>query len=137
SRVSIGFSCTISEIQNTGHSRRISPWEVVQTRFREKMRRSYKLHEVAPRVEFRFVLRAPSRKFKILAIHNVLAHAIHNVLAHISHVSMVSQKNATVINFKESRVSIGFSCTVSKIQNTGLSRLISPWEVVQARFAKN
>ncbi|RZS27522.1 hypothetical protein BHM03_00061016 [Ensete ventricosum] len=50
--------------------------------------------------------------------------------------SMVSRKNVTVINFAQSRVSIGFSCTVSEIQNTGLSRLISPWEVVQARFHK-
>ncbi|RZS16620.1 hypothetical protein BHM03_00048642 [Ensete ventricosum] len=30
SQVSIDFLCTISEIQNTGHSRRISPWEVVR-----------------------------------------------------------------------------------------------------------
>ncbi|RWV97294.1 hypothetical protein GW17_00039933 [Ensete ventricosum] len=29
SRVSINFSCTVSEIQNTSHSHRISPWEVV------------------------------------------------------------------------------------------------------------
>ncbi|RWV78863.1 hypothetical protein GW17_00060093 [Ensete ventricosum] len=28
-RVSIGFSCTVLEIQNIGHSRRISPWEVI------------------------------------------------------------------------------------------------------------
>ncbi|RRT48869.1 hypothetical protein B296_00050079, partial [Ensete ventricosum] len=28
-RVLIIFSCTILEIQNTGHSQRISPWEVV------------------------------------------------------------------------------------------------------------
>ncbi|RWW38732.1 hypothetical protein BHE74_00056004 [Ensete ventricosum] len=54
----------------------------------------------------------------------------------VRRMSMVSQKNATVINFAQSRVSIGFSCTVSKIQNTGLSHLISPWEVVQARFRK-
>ncbi|RRT36232.1 hypothetical protein B296_00052886, partial [Ensete ventricosum] len=37
SRVSIDFSCTILEIQNIGHSRRISPWEVIQTWFHEKM----------------------------------------------------------------------------------------------------
>ncbi|RZS25512.1 hypothetical protein BHM03_00058719 [Ensete ventricosum] len=49
---------------------------------------------------------------------------------------MVSQKNATVIDFAQSRVSIGFLCTISEIQNTGHSRLISPWEVVQARFRK-
>ncbi|RRT32129.1 hypothetical protein B296_00037071 [Ensete ventricosum] len=30
SRVSIGFSCAILEIQNTSHSRRISPLEVVR-----------------------------------------------------------------------------------------------------------
>ncbi|RWV76866.1 hypothetical protein GW17_00062396, partial [Ensete ventricosum] len=56
SRVSIGFTCIVSEIQNTGHSRCISP-----------------------RVEFRLVLRAPSRKFKILAIHDVLAHEFRSV----------------------------------------------------------
>ncbi|RZS12169.1 hypothetical protein BHM03_00043574 [Ensete ventricosum] len=35
-RVSIDFSCTILEIQNTGHSRRISPWDVVRAWFRKK-----------------------------------------------------------------------------------------------------
>ncbi|RZR91197.1 hypothetical protein BHM03_00019254 [Ensete ventricosum] len=51
-----------------------------------------------------------------------------------SRTSTLSQKNTTVINLARSRFSIGFSCTVSKIQNTGLSHLISPWEVIQARF---
>ncbi|RWV94145.1 hypothetical protein GW17_00043343 [Ensete ventricosum] len=54
----------------------------------------------------------------------------------VSRMSMVSRKNAMVINVAQSRVLIGFSCTVSEIQNTGLSRRISPWEVVQARFRK-
>ncbi|RWV77250.1 hypothetical protein GW17_00061946 [Ensete ventricosum] len=36
SRVSISFSSTVLEIQNTGHSRRISPCEVVRARFRKK-----------------------------------------------------------------------------------------------------
>ncbi|RWV77231.1 hypothetical protein GW17_00061970 [Ensete ventricosum] len=54
----------------------------------------------------------------------------------VSRMSMVSRKNATVINFAQSRVSIDFSCTVSEIQNTGLSRLISTGVVVQARFRK-
>ncbi|RWV86650.1 hypothetical protein GW17_00051432 [Ensete ventricosum] len=31
SQVSIGFSCTVLEIQNIGHSRRIRPWEVILT----------------------------------------------------------------------------------------------------------
>ncbi|RZR75227.1 hypothetical protein BHM03_00052364 [Ensete ventricosum] len=52
----------------------------------------------------------------------------------VSHMSMVSQKNVTVINFAQSRVSIDFSCTVSEIQNTVHYRRISPWEVIQARF---
>ncbi|RZS19233.1 hypothetical protein BHM03_00051609 [Ensete ventricosum] len=55
-----------------------------------------------------------------------------------SRTSTVSRKNATVINFSQSlmqsRVSIGFSCTVSEIQNTGHSQRNSRWEVVRARF---
>ncbi|RWV92484.1 hypothetical protein GW17_00045130, partial [Ensete ventricosum] len=42
--------------------------------FREKIRRSQTLHKVAREVEFRSVFHAPSRKFKILDIPNVLAH---------------------------------------------------------------
>ncbi|RWV86651.1 hypothetical protein GW17_00051431 [Ensete ventricosum] len=56
----------------------------------------------------------------------------------VSHTSMVSRKNATVINFArshvQSRVSICVSCIVSDIQNIGHSRRISPWEVVRAWF---
>ncbi|RZS19289.1 hypothetical protein BHM03_00051663 [Ensete ventricosum] len=37
SRFSIGFSCTVLEIQNIGHSRRIMPCEVIRTWFHEKM----------------------------------------------------------------------------------------------------
>ncbi|RRT32078.1 hypothetical protein B296_00056575 [Ensete ventricosum] len=51
-----------------------------------------------------------------------------------SRTSLVSRKNATVINIARSRVSIGFLCTVSKIQNTGHSRRICQWEVVCAWF---
>ncbi|RRT40431.1 hypothetical protein B296_00044170 [Ensete ventricosum] len=35
-RVSIDFSCTISEIQYTSHFQLISPWEVVRAWFRKK-----------------------------------------------------------------------------------------------------
>ncbi|RRT31410.1 hypothetical protein B296_00057815 [Ensete ventricosum] len=53
----------------------------------------------------------------------------------VSRTSMVSQKNAMVINFvrscAQSRVSIGFSCTILKIQNIGHSRHISPWEALR------
>ncbi|RWV78031.1 hypothetical protein GW17_00061067 [Ensete ventricosum] len=48
--------------------------------------------------------------------------------------SMVSPKNVAVINIAQSRVSIGFSCTVSKFKNTSHSQCISSWEVVRARF---
>ncbi|RZS28632.1 hypothetical protein BHM03_00062255 [Ensete ventricosum] len=55
-----------------------------------------------------------------------------------SRTSTVLRKNMTVINIAQSnarcRVSIGFSCTISKIQNTGHSQCISPWEVVRAWF---
>ncbi|RWW69711.1 hypothetical protein BHE74_00022677, partial [Ensete ventricosum] len=67
---SIDFPRTVSEISNTGHSQRISPWEVVRARFHEKIRRSKTLCKV----ELRLVFRAPSRKFKILALPDVLAH---------------------------------------------------------------
>ncbi|RZS25675.1 hypothetical protein BHM03_00058911 [Ensete ventricosum] len=55
-----------------------------------------------------------------------------------SHTSSVSRKNAMIINFAQnraqSRVLIGFSCTFSKIQNTGHSQCISSLEVVRAWF---
>ncbi|RZS12645.1 hypothetical protein BHM03_00044124 [Ensete ventricosum] len=47
---------------------------------------------------------------------------------------MVTRKNAIVLKFTQSRsqrrVSIDFSYTISKIQNTGHSQSISPWEVI-------
>ncbi|RWV97292.1 hypothetical protein GW17_00039919 [Ensete ventricosum] len=51
-----------------------------------------------------------------------------------SRTSMVSRKNAEVINFARSRVSNGFSCTDSKIQNTGHSKRISSCEFMRAWF---
>ncbi|RRT68288.1 hypothetical protein B296_00034305 [Ensete ventricosum] len=55
-----------------------------------------------------------------------------------SRMSMVSRKNATIINFAQrnaqSLVLVSFSCTVSEFQNTHHSQCISPWEVVRARF---
>ncbi|RRT44556.1 hypothetical protein B296_00053334 [Ensete ventricosum] len=48
--------------------------------------------------------------------------------------STVSRKNVMVINFAQSRISIDFSCTVSKFQNTGHSQRISPCEVVCVGF---
>ncbi|RWW37305.1 hypothetical protein BHE74_00057606 [Ensete ventricosum] len=40
SLVSISFWCNVSEFQNTGHSKRFSPWGVVQAWFHKKMRQS-------------------------------------------------------------------------------------------------
>ncbi|RWW54162.1 hypothetical protein BHE74_00039264, partial [Ensete ventricosum] len=42
--------------------------------FREKIRRSLALRKVTCVVKFRSIFRAPSRKFKILAIPKVLVH---------------------------------------------------------------
>ncbi|RRT64632.1 hypothetical protein B296_00040352 [Ensete ventricosum] len=51
-----------------------------------------------------------------------------------SSTSTVSRKKVTIINLVQSRtqirVSIDFSCPISKIQNTGHSQRISPWEVI-------
>ncbi|RWV83341.1 hypothetical protein GW17_00055072 [Ensete ventricosum] len=47
--------------------------------------------------------------------------------------SMVSRKNVTVINIMQSQISIGFSCIISEIQNTGHSQRIK-WEVIRAQF---
>ncbi|RWV80721.1 hypothetical protein GW17_00057954 [Ensete ventricosum] len=55
SLVSIDFSCTVSEFQNTGHSQCFSPWEVVRSRFHEKMKQSYTLRKVMRKVSFRSV----------------------------------------------------------------------------------
>ncbi|RRT31252.1 hypothetical protein B296_00056649 [Ensete ventricosum] len=52
----------------------------------------------------------------------------------VTQTSTVSRKNTIVINITRSRELIGFSCTVSKIQNTGHSRCISIWVVLRAWF---
>ncbi|RZR93503.1 hypothetical protein BHM03_00022023 [Ensete ventricosum] len=73
SRVTIDFSCTVSEFQNIGQSQHISPWEVLRAWFHEK-RDGHKLYVMSRRVEFRSIFRASSQNFKILTIPNVLAH---------------------------------------------------------------
>ncbi|RRT33532.1 hypothetical protein B296_00035085 [Ensete ventricosum] len=112
SRVSIGFSCTISAIKHTCHSHLIGPWEVILARFRKKYD-GYKLCAKSRAesifVQF-FVHRLGNSKYWPFTMY------YHPM---VSRTSMVSRKNETVINITESRVSIGFSCTVSEIQNTG------------------
>ncbi|RWW55765.1 hypothetical protein BHE74_00037569 [Ensete ventricosum] len=51
-----------------------------------------------------------------------------------SRMSMVSRENVMTKNFAQSRVSIDFSCTVSKIRNTSHFQCICTWKVVRARF---
>ncbi|RZR92600.1 hypothetical protein BHM03_00020915 [Ensete ventricosum] len=90
SRGSISFSRVISEIQNTGHSQRISPWEVVRAWFHEKIRWSSTLRKV----EVRSIFRAPSQKSKVLVIPNYEPME--------SRTCKVSRKNMMVINFAQS-----------------------------------
>ncbi|RZS09286.1 hypothetical protein BHM03_00040355 [Ensete ventricosum] len=54
----------------------------------------------------------------------------------VSRMSMVSRKNAMVIDIAQSRVSIGFLCTIFENQNTGHYRLISPWKSYKHDFEK-
>ncbi|RRT31182.1 hypothetical protein B296_00057749 [Ensete ventricosum] len=55
----------------------------------------------------------------------------------VSRMSMVSQKNVTVINFAQSHVSIDFSYTVSEIQNTVFPILLAHGKSYKLAFAKN
>ncbi|RWW46155.1 hypothetical protein BHE74_00047949 [Ensete ventricosum] len=79
---------------------------------------------VASRVEFRSVFRAPSRKFKILANPNVLAHEPSFDRFYVHRLGN-SKYWPLPTYLPMSRVSIDFSCTISEIQNTGHSRCIS------------
>ncbi|RWW75596.1 hypothetical protein BHE74_00016361 [Ensete ventricosum] len=99
------------------------------------------LREVVCIVEFRLVLRAPYRKFKILTIPDLLAHAKsykhgftkkcdgHKLCAESSFDRFFVHRlgNSKYWSFLSywptgshalSQVSINFSCTVSEIQNT-------------------
>ncbi|RZS24154.1 hypothetical protein BHM03_00057182 [Ensete ventricosum] len=91
SHVSIDFSCTVSEIQNIGHSQRISPWEVIQAWFRKKTQRSYNLHE--SRAESSF------DRFFVYHLENSKYCPFPTYWPMGSHTSMASQKNVRVINF--------------------------------------
>ncbi|RZR95953.1 hypothetical protein BHM03_00024860, partial [Ensete ventricosum] len=125
-RVSIGFSCTVSEIQKTGHSQPISPWEVIRARFRENTHgHNFAQSHARSRVSIDF-------SCTVSKIQNT-GHS-QRISPMGSRTSMVSRKNATFINFVRSRVSISVLCTISKIQNIGNSQRISPWEVVRSRF---
>ncbi|RWV77055.1 hypothetical protein GW17_00062172, partial [Ensete ventricosum] len=102
SQVSIGFSCTVSEIQNTAIP------DV--------------LAHVALRVLFRSVFCAPSRKFKIQAIPDVLAYGEsyeHGFTKKLDG-HILCANHAQKLSFDR------FSCTILEIQNTGNSRRISP-----------
>ncbi|RRT68374.1 hypothetical protein B296_00031702 [Ensete ventricosum] len=70
--------------------------------------------EVAHRVEFRSIFHAQSRKLKILGIPDILARG-----KSYEH-GFVKKCNGHK-HCMQSRVSIGFSCTVLEIQNIGNS----------------
>ncbi|RZS23463.1 hypothetical protein BHM03_00056404 [Ensete ventricosum] len=119
--------------------------------FEQSRTRSRLMSKATREVEFRLVFRSPSRKFKILAIPNVLAHGksyeqgfvkkcnVHRLCAmsraksSFDRVFMHHLRKSKYRPF-ETRVLIGFSCTISEIQNTSHSNRISPWEVVRAWF---
>ncbi|RZS12170.1 hypothetical protein BHM03_00043575 [Ensete ventricosum] len=69
-RVSIGFLCTISEIQILAIPNVLTHGKSYWHGFAKKR----DSHKHCAKVEFRSVFHAPSRKFKILAIPDVLAH---------------------------------------------------------------
>ncbi|RWV83439.1 hypothetical protein GW17_00054946, partial [Ensete ventricosum] len=85
---------------------------------------SHKLYAKSSFNQF-FVYRLGNSKFKLFPTYLPIG----------SRMSLVSQKNATVINFVQShvqsRVSIDFSCSISKIQNTGHSQRIRPYSEIQ------
>ncbi|RZR96098.1 hypothetical protein BHM03_00025059, partial [Ensete ventricosum] len=103
-------------------------WPFPTVKFRSILRapsRKFKIPAITDilardKVEFRSVLRAPSRKFKILAILDVLAHV------EFRSVFLASSWKFKILAIPNSRVSISFSWTISKIQNTSDSRCISP-----------
>ncbi|RRT31454.1 hypothetical protein B296_00056620 [Ensete ventricosum] len=128
SRVSIGFMCTVSEIQNTSHSQCISPC-CKQSRVSidfsctvSKIQNTGQSQSISPRVEFQSGFRALSWKFKILAIPDILDHG----KSYEYGFTKKCNGHKLSRSCKQSRVSIGFSCTVSEIQNTGQSQSISP-----------
>ncbi|RWV78108.1 hypothetical protein GW17_00060984 [Ensete ventricosum] len=126
SQVSIDFSCTVLEIQNTSFPNVLGHGKSYEHGF-EKKYDGYKLYTKSGFNQF-FIDRLENSKFKPFLTYLPIG----------SHTSLVSQKNVMVINIVQShvqiRVSIGFSCTVMEIQNTGHSQRIRPWEVARARF---
>ncbi|RZS12171.1 hypothetical protein BHM03_00043578 [Ensete ventricosum] len=74
------------------------------------------------RVEFRSVFHAPSKKFKILANPDVSAHVEFRSIFRVPSQKFKILATPDVL----AHVSIGFSCTVSEIQNTCHSQHIIP-----------
>ncbi|RRT65168.1 hypothetical protein B296_00027786 [Ensete ventricosum] len=121
SRVSIDFSCTISEIQNTGHSQYISPMGSRTITVSRKNATGINFAESRVSIGFRI----SSQKFKIQAIPNVFA------LSKSYELSFAKQHYGYKLCAKSraKSSSIDFSCTVSEIQTTGHSKHIMLWEV--------
>ncbi|RRT68289.1 hypothetical protein B296_00034306 [Ensete ventricosum] len=136
SLVLISFSCYVSEFPNTTHSQRISPWEVIRARFRDKCNNhklcaklrfdrffghrlgilkywpfpTYWPMGITRKISFRSIFHAPSRNFKILAIHSVLANEKsyeHSFVKKYDGHKLCAKSRANL-------VLINFSCTVSE-----------------------
>ncbi|RWV94952.1 hypothetical protein GW17_00042464 [Ensete ventricosum] len=80
SRVLVGFSCSVSEIQNTVHIPNVLALGMsyehgfVKKCDGHKHCTKSRAKSITRDVEFRLVFHAPSRKLKMQAILNVLAH---------------------------------------------------------------
>ncbi|RRT80819.1 hypothetical protein B296_00007402, partial [Ensete ventricosum] len=82
------------------------------------------------KVKFRSVFRAPSQKFKILAIPNVLAHGMS-----YEHSFMKKRDDHKLCAKSCAKSSFDhIYCAIMEIQNTGHSQRICPWKVARARF---
>ncbi|RWV76984.1 hypothetical protein GW17_00062251 [Ensete ventricosum] len=111
-RVSIGFWCTVSKIQNSGIPNVFGHWKSYEHSFMKK-HNGYKLYKMSSFNRF-FVHYFGNSKYRSFPTYWAMR----------SHTSTVSRKNATIINFARSRVSIGFSSIISKIQNSSHSQRI-------------
>ncbi|RZS27435.1 hypothetical protein BHM03_00060895 [Ensete ventricosum] len=122
------------KIKNTGHSRLIGSREVVQARFHKKYDGHKHCAKSRAESTFRSIFHAPSQKFKILAIPDVLAHGKsyeHDFTKKLDG-HIFARSRAPI----RSRVSIDFSCTVSEIQNTATPDVLAHGKSYEHGFTK-
>ncbi|RZR93618.1 hypothetical protein BHM03_00022159 [Ensete ventricosum] len=132
SRVSISFSRTISEIQNTGQYQRTRPWEVVRAWFREKNALVIKFVQTSARSRVSIGFSCTVSEIQNTGHSQCTSpwEAIPNVLAQAMSYEHDFVKKNDDHKLHANRVSIGFSRTISEIQNTGHSQRISRSDVI-------